>query len=409
MAENCKSRVCIITMSPTEEDERTFKEAKLLTENCKNVIVLGPKRVELQDKEQKEGIEIIRIPFLSKSGKQRRYWFMKFIEKKFRRQIYYMKLLRAARHLNCDYYHAHNPLTLMIMARICAATTNGKYFGDFNDIINHKLSVEKKRRPAEISDLSYYEQEHVWGTSPNEIDLARINIIKRHIPDDVKTILDAGCGDGKLTNELAVSTDFEITGFDFSKKALPYVKTPKFHGSIDNISVADNSYDLVICTEVLEHLPTVVYKKALQELSRVSKKYIIIELPHMQQLAFGIERCSSCGAKFHCNHHYRSYNGRNLKKLFGKSWEMVEVHIVGGPQFYYHPLWLFMRQRLGGVWMKSPIAKCTVCGTPQFITGYRERNAVSGWFNDRNKKWQAKRKEVLSQVICLYKRRPRGL
>lgn len=404
MTEKSKAEVCLLTMSPSEKDKRTFKEAELLADYGLHVIILGPKSREQKEREQRDGIEIIRVPFSPKPW-QRKHWLLKIIERKFRRPIYFIKLLRAARHLDCDYYHAHRPLFLVIIAKLCATTTHGIFFGDFNDIINRKVAMDERRNPVGESDLLYYEQKNIWGKPPNEIDLARISTIRKLIPQDVRSILDAGCGDGKITNELARSSNFTVTGFDMSEEALSYVTTPKFRASIDSIPVPDQSYDLIICTEVLEHLPPAVYKKALQELSRISKKYILIELPYRQQLAFGIERCSSCGTKFHCNHHYRAFNDRILRRLFRRDWKMVEIHVVGGPQFYYQPFSLFIRQRLGGVWMKSPIAICTKCGAPQFVTGYRERNAISALCEDKNIKWRRNKKVILSQVIALYKRK----
>lgn len=410
-------------MSPSEKDTRTFEEARLLAAHGLHVIVLGPKRPDQEGKEQKDSIEIIRVPlspWLRLSLKQRQRQAPKFIriifykpiilalkalEKRFRRQIYFMKLLKVARHLDCDYYHAHVPFSLMIIAKLCAITTHGMFSGDFNDIINRKLAIDEGRNPKGKSDLLYYEQEKVWGNPPNEIDQARINTIRKLIPKDVRTILDAGCGDGKITNELAKTPDWELTGFDISEEALSYVKARKFRASIDNISVEDQAYDLVICTEVLEHLPPLAYKKALQEISRVCKKYVLIELPYMQQLAFGMERCSACGTKFHCNHHYRAYNDRAVGHLFGREWKMLERLIVGGPQFYYQPFLIIIRQKLGGVWIKSPIAVCTRCGTPQFITAFRERNAISAICDDGNNKWRRNKKVILSQVIALYRRR----
>ena len=49
-------------------------------------------------------------------------------------------------------------------------------------------------------------------------------------------------------------------------------------GSVYELPYKDNSFDLVICTEVLEHLEEPA--KALKEILRVSKKYLIISVPN---------------------------------------------------------------------------------------------------------------------------------
>jgi SAM-dependent methyltransferase len=48
--------------------------------------------------------------------------------------------------------------------------------------------------------------------------------------------------------------------------------------SIYELPYKDNSFDLVICTEVLEHLDDP--QKALQEMVRVSKKYLLLSVPN---------------------------------------------------------------------------------------------------------------------------------
>ena len=43
--------------------------------------------------------------------------------------------------------------------------------------------------------------------------------------------------------------------------------------------VESNSYDVVMACEVLEHIPWIDVPKAIAELSRVSKEYILVSLP----------------------------------------------------------------------------------------------------------------------------------
>lgn len=70
-----------------------------------------------------------------------------------------------------------------------------------------------------------------------------------------------------------------ITGLDtdFSGPDHPLIK--HLTGSITNIPIADQSFDAVIAVDVLEHIPVTSRKKAILEIARVAKKYIIIAVP----------------------------------------------------------------------------------------------------------------------------------
>lgn len=82
-------------------------------------------------------------------------------------------------------------------------------------------------------------------------------------------ILDVGCGDAHL-KELVGSeyVGIDIRGkpdviFDLEKGKLPF---------------NDNSFDCVVCTDVLEHLEKI--HDMFLELARVTRKYVIISLPN---------------------------------------------------------------------------------------------------------------------------------
>jgi len=126
-------------------------------------------------------------------------------------------------------------------------------------------------------------------TSKNPIQKLLINnfyssLISLAKPLLPQTILDAGCGEGFTMEKLLKSAVCKkIEGVEYSKDAILLGKKlfPKLtfkQASAYELPYKDNSFDLVICTEVLEHLeePT----KAFKEMLRVSKKYLIISVPN---------------------------------------------------------------------------------------------------------------------------------
>ena len=101
---------------------------------------------------------------------------------------------------------------------------------------------------------------------------------------DVVRMLDAGCGEGFISNLIYTNCkDVEITGLEYTEEALriaremnPYITF--IQGDIVKMPFASEFFDIVLCTEVLEHLTNP--SAALSELLRVAKGTLIISVPH---------------------------------------------------------------------------------------------------------------------------------
>ncbi len=88
-----------------------------------------------------------------------------------------------------------------------------------------------------------------------------------------KKILEIGVGNKFVSNYLK-SRGFNITTIDIDKRLKPDVV-----GDILKLPFKDQSFDVIVCYEVLEHIPYENLQRALREMHRVSKKYVIISLP----------------------------------------------------------------------------------------------------------------------------------
>lgn len=116
------------------------------------------------------------------------------------------------------------------------------------------------------------------------------NLIELSQPLKPFSILDAGCGEGITLNKLINNGIGEkLEGVEplklaikLSKKVNPNLKI--IQGDIYSLPYKKNSFDLVICTEVLEHLTNP--EDALDELKRVSKKYLLISVPNEPYFTF---------------------------------------------------------------------------------------------------------------------------
>jgi ubiquinone/menaquinone biosynthesis C-methylase UbiE len=99
-----------------------------------------------------------------------------------------------------------------------------------------------------------------------------------------RTVLDAGCGEGFVAGFLGERVPgLEITGVDDSEGAIEYAREHfGAHGTFEVGSVyalpyADGQFDLVLCSEVLEHLDRP--DEALAELKRVARRHVLLSVP----------------------------------------------------------------------------------------------------------------------------------
>jgi SAM-dependent methyltransferase len=96
----------------------------------------------------------------------------------------------------------------------------------------------------------------------------------------VVSVLEIGPGNGTVSDYLR-KQGIALTTVDID----PELK-PDITASLLKIPLPDNSFDLVMACEVLEHLPFEKFIPALKEISRVSKHYIFISLPDHRRTLF---------------------------------------------------------------------------------------------------------------------------
>lgn len=99
------------------------------------------------------------------------------------------------------------------------------------------------------------------------------SMIEEYMPR-FDSLFDAGCAYGHLIGYFRYKVR-KVTGCDCSKWAVFFCEEA-YQASIDDIPEEDNSYDVVTCFEVLEHIPEQYVDKVISELYRVAKKYVVV-------------------------------------------------------------------------------------------------------------------------------------
>lgn len=210
----------------------------------------------------------------------------------------------------------------------------------------------------------YFDQADLWGhrAEPYQVQV-RADILDL-LPGDVHSVLDVGCGDGAITN--ALPAHLRVVGVDASAAALRHLRVEGRVGSITQLPCADGSFDLVLATDVLEHLPPEALDQAVRELTRVARKYVLVCVPNREDWPTNRTRCAGCGSAYHVNHHQKSWTEDDLVRgLLPEPWHALEIRYSGLFRPPHDPT-IDLRHKLD-LWNTWDGAVCSTCQSKEQI------------------------------------------
>lgn len=156
-----------------------------------------------------------------------------------------------------------------------------------------------------------------------------MNMIRgRHL-----SVLEIGAGDGDVVLNLS-KKGYRCFAMDISDIRLKkYENEAKQHGIRqllgnveDKIPLEDESMDVVLCGEIIEHVPD--NDKAVQEIHRVLKRngQFILSVPYRETLK--IAKCPDCGKQFELNGHLHTYDKKSVQSLLERhGFSIARIHI----------------------------------------------------------------------------------
>lgn len=185
----------------------------------------------------------------------------------------------------------------------------------------------------------------------NPLKRKMVDRLNRRIIDELRmmignrevSILDAGCGEGFISRMIAAEfPKARVTGLEYTAEALAAAKEmgkgiEYVQGNIMEMPFDDNSFDLICCTEVLEHLDNP--DKALMELMRTGREGVLITVPHEPWFCMGnvlaLKNLSRFGNPVdHINHWtfrgFQRFVGKRAKRVtYGKSfpWSIANISL----------------------------------------------------------------------------------
>jgi ubiquinone/menaquinone biosynthesis C-methylase UbiE len=158
-----------------------------------------------------------------------------------------------------------------------------------------------------VTDLKLYRE--------SERERQRTKDLMDLIPCKAESALDIGARDGFLALKL-IEYYQQVTALDLVKPSIDHKAIECVQGDVSKMEFADNSFDMVMCAEVLEHLQPNILQKACAELMRVSKRHVIIGVPYNQDTRVARTTCYTCGKKNPPWGHINRFDENRLKSLF---------------------------------------------------------------------------------------------
>ncbi len=106
--------------------------------------------------------------------------------------------------------------------------------------------------------------------------------LQRALPPTASRVLEVGCGEGRQLTAIGDRyPDAALVGLDLPdvelEEAWSAVPSQMVQASALDLPFADNTFDLVLAIEVLEHLPDPA--QAIREIARVASDAVVISVP----------------------------------------------------------------------------------------------------------------------------------
>lgn len=157
-------------------------------------------------------------------------------------------------------------------------------------------------------------------------------------------VLDIGGGDGYLAEMLTKEKNCQVTVMDISEEALTMAVKRGLEVRVGDVEerlpFASQSFDLVVMSEVLEHI--VAAEKALAEAIRVAKDGVLVSVPNTGYLKYRLQLLFGRFPKqwlFNPKEHLRFWTISDFKKMIRNlGLEIVKIKASAGRR-WLRDLW----------------------------------------------------------------------
>lgn len=155
--------------------------------------------------------------------------------------------------------------------------------------------------------------------------------LKQSVIEEAR-VLNIGVGNGWLESK-CVQQGWKTYALDISEAAIERIEEAGAKGKvgyIEAIPYEDSFFDVIFCSEVLEHLSDKQLHLGLKEINRVLVKggFLIGTVPFKENLIANQVVCPDCGKRFHMWGHIQSFDVAKLNLIINKYFKINKMHHI---------------------------------------------------------------------------------
>lgn len=192
----------------------------------------------------------------------------------------------------------------------------------------------------------------------------RLSTTASCVPTTAQRILDVGGGRGDLLRLLSRRPSSSLLVVADADRTRLSTVAPGYRVvcDIQHLPFRRKSFDVVVSTEVFEHLPPDAERRAAREIADVAKDTLVVSVPNREELERSQVRCSDCGHVYHPHGHLRSYCKSSVRKLFADLTVSLCITEIG-PRRLRLPSRLIVAARRRGLLRIPRVGEnCPACG-----------------------------------------------